>query len=336
MNDRDYRKLKLLTAHFYRGGLPDLAKPHPKAGYRWTVGFADYGHGKVERWRENLGHDLLTAQYRAREMTDVWSCHVDDHLTTAAALAGGAVDIETVGIPPLDREAARREAWEEAAAAMAEPSKMARQATATLRGTAEGQLGPALSPGFRLVAVPVGSPDPEAGEARDSLGSPPKPPDDQSVLTLHDAADRWLTHLKGRLDRGDVSDSYVQRIGTEHDPRLKELAGDSELRRIGKPELDEIRIAMQGKKTKQGEARSRGTITTELGHLRTLFTWLKSLNYGPPPRANGKSDSGLSSARTSTTTTPTASGSTTPTASPNWRVCTPPPGTRPACGCAAR
>jgi hypothetical protein len=39
-------------------------------------------NGKVSKWRENLGRDHLTAQYRARAMFIVWI----EHLRTNGAL----------------------------------------------------------------------------------------------------------------------------------------------------------------------------------------------------------------------------------------------------------
>lgn len=65
MRQRDYKKLCDENAHYCRGGLPKLGTPSDKAGYRWTVGIVQTASGATQ-WREYLGHDLLLAQYRAR------------------------------------------------------------------------------------------------------------------------------------------------------------------------------------------------------------------------------------------------------------------------------
>ena len=67
MRRSDYEKLIALNNYLYEGGLPNLGKPHSKAGYRWCVGRADFGGGNVQPWREDLGHDKLLAQHRARD-----------------------------------------------------------------------------------------------------------------------------------------------------------------------------------------------------------------------------------------------------------------------------
>lgn len=106
MRQQDYDRLRAMDGYFYCGGLPQLGKLHAKAGYRWCVGIARYSDGSVKEWRENLGHDKLLAQYRAREMTDIWAVHVDDPMALA-----GVTDPALFDIPPLDREQAKREAW---------------------------------------------------------------------------------------------------------------------------------------------------------------------------------------------------------------------------------
>ena len=285
MNERDHKKLCERDGHFYRGGLPDLGKPHRKSGYRWSVGYAKLGDGAVRRWRENLGHDLLVAQYRAREMTDLWAVHVDDHHQTAIFEAGKYVPIDEVAIPPLDREQARKEAWAAAEEALREPRRLAERANAALQRADDGRLGPALSPGMKLVAVPTTVPDSKAKQvAHEPVPLTPVVRADQP-LSLHAAADRWLDHLKRRLARGDASDDYVDRIETSTLPRIKELAEDYPLERLGKPELGEVRVAFQSKRKRDGKLRERSTIRTELRHVRTLLGWLDDAELWPnPPR----------------------------------------------------
>ena len=58
MRQEAINRLTALLSHFERGGLPDVGERHPKAGCRWSIGRADYG-AKVDKWRENLGHDLF-------------------------------------------------------------------------------------------------------------------------------------------------------------------------------------------------------------------------------------------------------------------------------------
>src|SRR5439155_16046165 len=147
MRRSDYQKLCKMDAYLYGGGLPELGKPHRKAGYRWCIGYADYGGGRIQPWRENLGQDKVVAQHRAREMTLLWSEHADDQVAYA-----GFPDVEQVVIPPLNRDAARKEAWEEAERALAAPARFAEEINAKLKGH-PGQLGPAVSPGLRLVVV---------------------------------------------------------------------------------------------------------------------------------------------------------------------------------------
>src|SRR3954452_17371493 len=101
MRQSDYKRLEDLERYLFNGGLPDLGKPHQKAGYRFCIGWADYGSGKPQPWRENLGRNKLLAQYRAREMCNVWITHVQDHEVYALF-----APIETIHIPPLNREAA--------------------------------------------------------------------------------------------------------------------------------------------------------------------------------------------------------------------------------------
>lgn len=270
MRRSDYERLCRLDAYLYGGGLPALGKPHPKAGYRWCIGRADFGGGNVQPWRENLGHDKLLAQHRAREMTDIWAVHVEDQIAAA-----GFPNVEQVFIPPLNREAAREEAWAEADRAMSEPARMAQQVTAELQGHAN-QLGPATSPGFKLVAVR------ETDGSEDATDAAPVART-ESGRTLHRAADRWLLHLRKRLEANDISDSYVSRAARSI-RYLKKLAEDYALDDLAKAELDAIRLAFQSKRTKRGKIRSRGTIDTELGHVRSFFQWLSDSEWWEPCR----------------------------------------------------
>jgi integrase len=272
MRRSDYQKLCKLGAYLYGGGLPTLGKPHPKAGYRWCIGYADYGGGKVQPWRENLGRDKLVAQHRAREMTDLWWTHVEDQIAYA-----GFPDVEQVVIPPLNRDAARKEAWGEADAGLIAPARFAEKINEKLKGHA-GQLGPALSPGLKLVVVREAAADGEVAAL------PPVEPPAQSVaLKLHRAGDRWLLNLRKRLEAGDIREDYVHRA--ERTIRyLKKLAEDLPVDDIAKGELDTIRLAFQSKRTKRGKLRSRGTIDTELGIIHTFFQWLSDSELWEPCR----------------------------------------------------
>jgi hypothetical protein len=102
MRRQDLRRLRDLHQHIERGGFPDLGLPHEKAGYRFSVGMAVYEDGRTQPWRENLGKEKLTAQYRARAMVDVWVSHIRDH---------GSFDDPVV---PMIRSEARAEAWTKA------------------------------------------------------------------------------------------------------------------------------------------------------------------------------------------------------------------------------
>lgn len=281
MKERDHRKLKEIWGHLYRGGLPDLGKPHSKAGYRWCVGMADYGNGKVDHWRENLGHDLLVAQYRAREMTDLWMEHVEDCIREAEMKAGISLAIETVQIPPLNREQAKQQAWEASAKALVEPMKMARQATAALQRADDGRLGPAISPGFRIVAVPANlrATATAVAEAIEPVATGTLP------LTFHAAVKKWVQHLKRRHEQNDLSDDYLQHISGTTARRMVELSDDYPLATFGKVELDTIRLAFQNRRKKNGQPWSRTTIKKELDHVTTFCRWLDENELWPsPPR----------------------------------------------------
>src|SRR5690242_18020068 len=102
MRPQDLRRLRDLHEHIARGGFPDLGQPHEKAGYRFSIGMAVYEDGREQPWRENLGKDKLTAQYRARAMVDVWVSHFRDHGSFDNAVA------------PVIRSEARAEAWAKA------------------------------------------------------------------------------------------------------------------------------------------------------------------------------------------------------------------------------
>jgi hypothetical protein len=103
--------------------LPNLGKPMKKGGYRWCVGFVQTASGKPTPWREYLGHAILLAQYRAKEMSDTWLAHVEltEHLVRGEG--GFYKPIEEVEIPPMNREQAKAEAWQAADEAMAAPAK---------------------------------------------------------------------------------------------------------------------------------------------------------------------------------------------------------------------
>ena len=60
-----------------------------------------------------LGHDLLLRN-TAKEMNDVWSCHVDYEILKSARADGKHKPIEEIDIPPLNREQAKAEAWQAA------------------------------------------------------------------------------------------------------------------------------------------------------------------------------------------------------------------------------
>lgn len=72
MRLQDLKRLDALNNHISRGGFPDVGRAHAKARFRFTIGQAVYENGKIQPWRENLGHDLLVAQYRARAMFHLW------------------------------------------------------------------------------------------------------------------------------------------------------------------------------------------------------------------------------------------------------------------------
>ena len=103
------------------------------------------------------------------------------------------------------------------------------------------------------------------------------------LATTHRAADRWLLHLRQRLEANDISDSYVSRADRSI-KYFKGLIDDHVLDNVGKAELDAIRLAFQSKRTKRGRLRSRGTIDTELGHVRTFFQWLSDSELWEPCR----------------------------------------------------
>ena len=58
----------------------------------FAIGQAIFEDGTVQPWRDNLGHDKLVAQYRARAMVDVMITYVRDN--------GGFVDGPT---SPIER-----------------------------------------------------------------------------------------------------------------------------------------------------------------------------------------------------------------------------------------
>ena len=254
-----------MVGYFYTGGLPELGKPHLKAGYRWCVGFAEYEDGKVRPWRENLGHNKLLAQYRAREMTDMWATHIDDYLALS-----GLHDPEQAEIPALNRKDAKRLAWDEAEEAMAAPSVITERINLQLRGEASGQKGPAISPGFKIVPVPIST-----------IESQPELPNTNTYfqatssvrVMLHRAADMWLVALRQRLEVGDISDSYVERAAATI-RRFKKLIPDMVVAEISKPHLDMIRLRVQSRRKLNGDTQKKGTIKTDLGCIRTFFEWL--------------------------------------------------------------
>jgi integrase len=276
MRNRDYEKLLSDNIYLMNGGLPDVGKPVGRLGYRFAVGQVVTPSGKVETWRESLGHDLLLAQYRAREMQDVWYCHVDFLITQARAFQ--PVPIESVEIPPLERAAAKAEAWAEAAKTMAAPAALAREATVALQvggaGVARGP-SPALAPGWKLLAVP------DAPAARETIANAPLA--SGQPCGIHRAAELWYQFLKERFAADDISDDFIIRFESSTLPRIYELIPDKDLNKITKATFDTIRLAFQSKKKSNGQPRGAATVKTELSHVKQLFKWVdEHLSWSAP------------------------------------------------------
>ena len=171
-------------------------------------------------------------------------------------------------------------AWKVADDQMAYPRKVATQFNA--REAAEAF---PTSPGFKLVAVREAVPDERAVTVRADQERPSREGQyEAGSLTLHRASDRRVIHLIQRYEQDDASDSYVDRVKKGTLRRLKELTKDYDLREIAKPELDSIRLAFQNKRKKSGQLRGRGTIDTELGHVRSMFQWLVDCDLWNPCR----------------------------------------------------
>ena len=72
MRTQDYNKPLDLIAYFQRGGLPDLGKPHPKAGYRWSIAGENIAKGQatpadvMRGWMKSPGHaaNVLNCGFR--------------------------------------------------------------------------------------------------------------------------------------------------------------------------------------------------------------------------------------------------------------------------------
>src|SRR5205823_11991884 len=139
-----------------------------------------------------------------------------------------------------NRDAARKEAWEEDERALAAPARFAEEINAKLKGH-PGQLGPAVSPGLRMVV------DRDSVADGEVAADPPAEPSAPSLaLRLYRAGDRWMLNLRQRLEAGDIREDYVHRA--ERTIRyLKKLVEDLPIDDVAKAELDRIRLAFQSK-----------------------------------------------------------------------------------------
>jgi len=266
MRLQDFDKLTTLLSFLRRGGYPDLGHPHSKAGYRYSIGRVCNGE-RTEAWRENLGHEKLAAQQRAREMALVWITHVINECKAREMM------IDAYEPTPLDREAARAWAFN--------------QADKALRRSVEAKLDDTVAAAqtHELGKLRVVTGQSSSSLASSTMNSSVTRRDGVLDLTLHAAARRWLSNLQKRAARGDVSEVYVNRVEISTLPRFYEMIEDCDLARVAKPELDDIRLAFQCRKKSDGSLRSRGTIKTELGHVRTMFNWLDESELWPsPPR----------------------------------------------------
>lgn len=128
-------------------------------------------------------------------MCEIWARHIEESLRGASAKAGRELAPEEFVPLPLERGPAKQEAWEQADADLQEPHAAAAAKTAELGGGSDHY---AVSPGFKLVAVPVDVPDDQAKKVAEAKTQP------AGVLTLFGVADRWLANLWKRSERGDV------------------------------------------------------------------------------------------------------------------------------------
>jgi hypothetical protein len=199
---------------------------------------------------------------------------VEDELLMAAQ-ANPEIEVPSFDPPPLDRETARREAWATADADLQEPWNAAEEISTAL---AEGTHEYPWSPGFKLTVVP-------ASDARSPAPKATVSDTTETALSLHAAARRWVQSLRLRVQSNDVSEDHVLRIESVTIKRLIELVPDYSLESLGKPELDAIRLTWQSAPNKNtGKLKSRATIDTELGHLRTMFNWLEESELWPAPK----------------------------------------------------
>jgi hypothetical protein len=128
-----------------------------------------------------------------------------------------------------------------------------------------------MAPGFKLIAVPVTP----AAEASIENQRP-----ETAELTLQSAMRAWIKNLEKRVANGDLSEEYLLHIKSVTAKRIRELMPDYELKKIGKPELSEIRMAFQSRKTW-----GRITVEKELRNVITFFNWLDDSELWPtPPR----------------------------------------------------
>ena len=99
-------------------------------------------------------------------------------------------------------------------------------------------------------------------------------------LTLQSAMRRWIKHLEKRFENRDLSEEYLLHIKSVTAKRIRELVPDYELKKTGKSELSQIRMAFQSRKTWR-----KTTIEKELRNVITFFNWLDDSELWPtPPR----------------------------------------------------
>lgn len=260
---QDAKRLRDLWDHILRGGFPDLGKPHAKAGYRYAIGHAVYENGRIDIWRENLGHDKLVAQFRARAMVDVWVSHRTSH---------GSFDDPT---PPLNRALARSKAWEKADEQMLRPYQTAQEFNAAQDGFYP------ISPGYKLVVVAARPANEQETGEQVAVATPPAKTL-PTVLMLHSATKDWLANLDRRLAVKEIGDAYTARAESFID-HFCCIVDDQQVYTIKKPELTAIRQAVQHCPKKNGKPRSRETTRTELGMVKDFFQWLSDSEHWRPP-----------------------------------------------------
>lgn len=237
---------------YTNGWAPDLGTLHPKAGYRFSIGFVADANGQPTKWRENLGKDKFVAINRARAMHQIWAAHVCD---TWPGDRNVAPDV-----PPMDRVKARTAAWNRAAKYL-----NLRTAIATLCS----EVSSAFLRSFPGVKMAVGRQAVAGGVEEVALADP----ETRSATNLHRAADRRLAHLRHRLENNDISDPHVLRMSglVKH---FKRQVADRPLASIDRAALEEIRLVYQAHKTRKGRLASRETVRTELRGVSTMFVWL--------------------------------------------------------------